>query len=125
MKNTPGAIFLNEIDVTKYLLISDVFIGDYNSMIGEFCALDKPIITFKTPESSRSIPAVRELISRISIQIDDFDEVKQAIERSLTNPNEFTEARAKANEIIHHKLDGNAGKRAAEIIKNLCRLDIN
>jgi len=125
MKNTPGAVYLDEIDVTKYLLISDVFIGDYNSMIGEFCALNKPIITFRTPESSRSIPAVRELIASISIQIDRFDEVEEAIERCIANPDEFLEARKKANELIHYRLDGNAGMRAVDIIKNLCRMEIN
>lgn len=125
MKNTPNAVYLDEIDVTRYLLISDVFIGDYNSLIGEFCALDKPIITFRTPESSRSIPAIRELLANISIQVDEFDEVGQAIERSLAHPNELFEARAKANELIHYRLDGNAGKRAVDIIGELCRMDIN
>jgi hypothetical protein len=44
MKNTPGVIYLDEIDITKYLMISDVFIGDYNSLIGEFCALEKQFL---------------------------------------------------------------------------------
>jgi hypothetical protein len=73
----------------------------------------------------KTIPHVREIIASISIQIDDFDEVEQAIERSLANPNEFAEARAKANGLIHHKLDGNASKRAVEIIRNLCPIDFN
>jgi CDP-glycerol glycerophosphotransferase (TagB/SpsB family) len=125
MKNTHGAVYLDEFDVTKYLLISDVFIGDYNSLIGEFCALDKPIITFRTPESSRSVPDVRELISNISIQIDSFDEIETAIERCLSNPDELSVERNNANKLIHYRLDGNAGKRAADIIKELCRMDIN
>ena len=117
LKNIPGAFFLDEFDVTKYLLIADVFVGDYNSLIGEFCALDKPIITFRLPDSARSIPAVKELISGISIQIDNFDEVEQAIARCLTNPGEFSVARNKANELLFYRLDGFAGKRASEIIK--------
>jgi CDP-glycerol glycerophosphotransferase (TagB/SpsB family) len=123
MKNTPGVNYLDEIDVVKYMLISDVFIGDYNSLIGEFCALDKPIITFRTPESKKTIPHVREIIASISIQIDEFDEVEQAIERSLANPNELSPQRAVTNKLIHYKLDGNAGKRAAEVINKLCKMD--
>jgi CDP-glycerol glycerophosphotransferase (TagB/SpsB family) len=117
LRNINGAVYLGEIDVTKYLLISDVFVGDYNSMIGEFCALDKPLITFKTPDSDRSIPAVKELLAGISIQIVNFDEIESAIERCLANPDELSEARGKANELMHYKLDGQAGKRAADIIK--------
>jgi len=119
LKSIEGAIYLNEFDVTPYLMIADIFVGDFNSMIGEFCALDKPIITFKVPESKRAIPEVREMIKRISLQIDDFDEIHAAIEQSLINPNERSLERKKANEIIFYKLDGNAGKRAAEEIKNL------
>jgi hypothetical protein len=119
LKNIPGAFYLDEFDVTKYLLIADVFVGDYNSMIGEFCALDKPIITFRVPDSDRSIPAVKELIASISIQIDEFDEIERAIEQCLANPGELSPARKKANELMHYRLDGQAGKRAADIIKEV------
>ena len=119
LKSIDGAVYLDDIDVTRYLLIADVFVGDYNSMIGEFCALDKPIITFRTPESDRSITAVRQLLARISIQIDTFDEIEAAIERCLANPDELAEERRKGNELMHYKLDGQAGKRAAEIIMKL------
>ncbi len=119
LRNINGAVYLDEIDVTKYLLISDVFVGDYNSMIGEFCALDKPLIIFKTPDSDRSIPAVKQLLASIGIQVTDFDEIEAAIERCLANPDELSEARKKANQLMHYKLDGRAGQRAAEIIKKL------
>ena len=122
LKNIPGAFHLDEIDVTKYLLIADVLVGDYNSMIGEFCALDKPIITFRVPDSDRSIPAVKELIANISIQIDEFDEIEPAIEQCLANPGGLSSARKKANELVHYRLDGQAGKRAADIItRHVCK----
>jgi CDP-glycerol glycerophosphotransferase (TagB/SpsB family) len=119
LKNIPTACFLNGSDVVKGLLIADVFVGDASSIIGEFCALDKPIITFRVPESDRSIPAVKELIAGISTQIDEFDEIERAIVHCLTNPGELSPARKKANELIHYRLDGQAGKRAADIIKEV------
>lgn len=119
LNNIEGAVYLDEIDVTKYLLIADVFVGDYNSMIGEFCALDKPIITFKTPDSDRSIPEVKQLLAKISVQVESFEEVEAAIERCLARPDEYVEARKYGNEIMHHNLNGRAGQRAADIIMKL------
>ena len=100
-------------------MIADIFVGDYNSLIGEFCSFDKPIITFKVPDSDRSIPEVKELIKKISIQIDEFSEIKEAINRCIQFPTEKSEERQKANKILFYKLDGLAGKRAADIILNL------
>ncbi len=119
LKKIEGAHFLDKFDVTPYIMISDVFVGDYNSLIGEACALDKPIITFRVPESKRAIKEVQEMIARISVQVDEFDEIPQAIKRCIENPNEKAEERQKANEIMFLALDGKAGKRAAGEILNL------
>lgn len=125
LKSIDGAVYLDEYDVTPYLMIADVFIGDYNSLIGEFCAFDKPIITFKVPESNRSIPEVHNLIKSISIQIENFDELNYAIKRCLNNPGEKAEERKKANKILFDNLDGLAGKRAADEITNYINSSIN
>lgn len=119
LKSIQGIIFLNQFDVTPYIMISDLFVGDYNSLIGEACALDKPIITFRVPESNRSIKEVRDMISRISIQIDEFDEINGAIEQCLNNPSMKSIERENANIIMYLALDGNAGKRAADAIINI------
>ncbi len=118
LKRIPGTFFLQESDVTPYLMLSDVFVGDYNSLIGEFCALDKPIITFRVrQDSSRALPEVQKMIADISLQVDSFDEIPQAIEHCLRYPNEKQAARQKANRILFMALDGQAGKRAADIIE--------
>ena len=114
LKATKNIFFLDKFDVTTYLMIADVFIGDYNSLIGEACGLDKPIITFRVPESKRSIQEITEMIEDISIRINEFDELGAAIEQSLDNPYELKSARENANKIMFLGLDGNAGKRAAE-----------
>lgn len=119
LKSIKQAIFLDEYDVTPFIMISDVFIGDYNSLIGEASALDKPIITFRVPKSNRSINAIREMIKSISIQIDQFDEIKDAITRSIENPNEKKLQRTDANNLMFLALDGQAGKRAADSISKI------
>jgi CDP-glycerol glycerophosphotransferase (TagB/SpsB family) len=102
-------------------MISDILFGDTSSIIAEFCALDKPIITFRVPEAGRSIPEIREMIKSISIQIDNFDEVYDAIKRCLENPNEKSAQREAANKIMFGNLDGKAGKRAAREIEKLLK----
>ena len=119
LKVVKNAFFLDKFDVTPYLMIADVFIGDYNSLIGEACALNKPIVTFRVSESKRSIKEITNMIESISLRIDKFDELKNAIEQSLSNPNKLKSERDNANKIMFYALDGNAGKRAAEEIENL------
>jgi CDP-glycerol glycerophosphotransferase (TagB/SpsB family) len=119
LKAVSGATFLPEADVTTYLMLADVFIGDYNSLIGEFCALDKPIITFRTPVSNRSVAAVRQMIAEISYQVDDFDDLPKAIEHCCKQPNEKSAERNQANKLLFKALDGKAGIRAADKIKEM------
>lgn len=119
LKSTNGIIFLDKFDVTPFIMISDVFIGDYNSLIGEACALDKPIITFKVPESKRSIKEITQMIESISLRINDFDEIENAILRSVKNPSEKSKAREVANKTMYLALDGKAGERASFEIQKL------
>ena len=120
LQQIPRTFFLRESDVTPYLMLSDVFVGDYNSLIGEFCALDKPIITFKVGQgSSRALPEVRQMIDDISVQVDNFDQIPRAIERCLRYPDEKRAARQQANRTLFLKLDGKAGQRAAGEIEKM------
>ncbi|MCF6268089.1 MAG: CDP-glycerol glycerophosphotransferase family protein [Melioribacteraceae bacterium] len=121
LKTIENIFFLNKFDVTTYLMIADVFVGDYNSLIGEACALNKPIITFRVPESKRTITEVRKMIKNVSIQIDKFDEIETAIAESLDNPRGKEIERKKANKIMYLALDGNAGMRAAEYISSMTK----
>ena len=117
IENNPNVYLINENDVLPYLMISDVMVGDISSIIAEFCALDKPVITFKVQAGKRIVPEVVEIISDISIQIDDFSELNGAIVHSLNIPIEKSPARKAANQIMFDTLDGRSGERAAQVIK--------
>lgn len=117
LRSNQNIVFIEEMDVTPFLMIADVLIGDYSSIIGEFCAFNKPIITFKVPDSDRTIPEIQNLLKKISLQIEKFDELPEAIDFSLSNPTDKQSEREKANEILFLELDGKAGKRAAAEIK--------
>ena len=119
LRSSDKIIFLEDYDVTPYLMISDLLVGDYSSIIGEFCAFDKPIITFKVPDSDRTIPEIQKLLKNISAQVNNFDELKNAIAKSFENPVEKSKQRQEANEILFYELDGQAGQRAADEINRL------
>lgn len=108
--------FINEPDVLPYLLIADVLVGDTSSIIAEFCALDKPIIVFKTSPTKRTVDKITCLLEDIAYRIDGASQLDEAIEYSLKNPKEKSTQRQKANKIMFDVLDGKAGKRAAEVI---------
>ena len=117
IENNPEVYLINENDVLPYLMIADIMVGDISSIIAEFCALDKPIITFKVQAGKRIVPEIVEIISDISIQINEFSELNEAIEHSLNNPVEKSPARQAANKIMFDTLDGKSGERAAQVIK--------
>jgi CDP-glycerol glycerophosphotransferase (TagB/SpsB family) len=111
--------FIEDYNVTPYLMISDLLVGDYSSIIGEFCAFDKPIITFRVQDSGRTIPEIQRLLKSISRQVENFEELKKEITASLNNPEEKKRERQEANKLLFYKLDGQAGKRAADEIKQI------
>ncbi len=123
IEKTPGVFFIRGYDIVAYIMLADVCIGDTSSILGECCALDKPIISFKVPPGKRTVPHVHEMIRDFTLQIETFSQLEEAIQQCLDSPWEKQAQRAAANRIMFDKLDGQAGKRAAEeILKRLPRL---
>ena len=63
------------------------------------------------------MPEITSQLANISIQVENFDQLKGAIKFCLNNPAEKSEARKENSRMMFDQLDGKAGKRAAEIIK--------
>jgi len=116
IKASKDVFFIEEDVFYDYIKLADVCISDTSSVIAEFCLLDKPIITFTVPFTSRTLPDVMELIQKVSLQIDSFEEIETAVETLLQNPQEYNEARREVVRIMFDNPDGQAGKRAAEKI---------
>lgn len=116
IRNTPGVLFIDTFDVIPYIMQADLCVGDASSILGECCALDKPIITFAMPEGKRTVPQVHKMIRDFSLQIKGISELDDAIEQCLANPAAKQAQRAAANRIMFDELDGRAGERAANEI---------
>ena len=119
LRTNPDIHFIEELDRLKYIPLADICINDMSSIIAECCLLDKPIITFKVPNTSRTMPEIINMIENISLRIDDFDELENAVNILLENQEMFKEERKKISNILFHNPDGKSGQRAALKIKNL------
>ena len=119
LENTQGIYFIKDKNILPYLKLADVMISDMSSIIAEFCALDKPIITFKitAKPGARISEEIQSMLPEISLQINTFDELNEAIKQSLLLPNKQSAQRKKYNKIMFDELDGKAGYRAASIIR--------
>ncbi|MDO5575887.1 MAG: CDP-glycerol glycerophosphotransferase family protein [Fibrobacter sp.] len=127
LKSYKNIVFVNEEQLPAYMYASDILISDTSSIIGEFCALNKPIITFRVDsKSSRLTSEIKKLIEDISVQIDSFDELPEAIECYEKQPDLKKENREHYNKIMFDDVRVCQGKRAADIInKKLTQLAQN
>jgi len=113
-----GFRLVDSSDSLPLITQTDVCIGDSSSMLAEFCALDIPIITFKTSKARRSLDEIEELIASFSLQISSFSELEEAVQALLADSNYLAEGRKRAKQIMFDNLDGSASNRAAaEILK--------
>jgi len=119
LRNLPDIHYIEDIDIYPFLLLCDVCIGDTNSLIAEFCIVNRPIITFTIEPTKRTMDDVIELIKSISIRIDDFNELPAAIDLAIGTAQETAPARTKAIQTLIDPLDGKAGERASEAIIKL------
>jgi len=77
-------------DNTPLLQIADILISDTSSIVYEFMMLDKPVVTIDAKVRQDK-----------AINIDSVANLRQAIDRSLQNPQEYSENRRKTLNLIH------------------------
>lgn len=89
-----------ERDITPLLHLADVLISDTSSVIYEFMALDKPVITFRTLDRPDK-----------GIDIQHVHECRPAVDRCLNNPGEHRESRRRHMMEVNPYLDGDIARR--------------
>lgn len=108
--------FIEDKRIWPYLILSDVLVGDTSSIVAEFCALDKPIITFRVGTGSRLTNEILLMLDEVSLRIDHFEQLPGVLESALQNPSALSTARQKWNRIMFDNIDGRHGQRAAKEI---------
>jgi len=121
LRSTPFIYYIEDKDVLPYLMLAEVMVGDISSIIAEFSALDKPIITFKIPHMKRFTPEISSMLEEITYRVDSFDEMKCALKKALRDPQEHHQQRRYYNRLMFDVLDGKAAERAVSIIKEFWR----
>jgi hypothetical protein len=119
LQNDKNVVFITDFEISRYIMIADVCIGDTNSLLAEFCLLGKPIITFRVPPTNRTMPDVIELIEKISYRISTFEELVPAVEKVLGKDLSLAAEQRKAVKLFFDEPDGKAGMRAAQ---EICKL---
>jgi len=99
------------------MLASDLTISDTSSIIGEFIALDKRIITFRRGEARRKPGNMDSILDETGYRVDSFNELKELLPKYLTGDDPFLHNRRKLKDLMFCNL-GKAGEKAAEIIKS-------
>lgn len=125
VKSMPGVYFADAYNLPAFMLAADFLISDTSSVMGEFCALDKPIITFYVDEGWRLTHEIREMIKNISVQIKNINELDQAIKKYIKHPDLKKTQRRKWRQIFYGDVNASHGKKTAKIINSFVLKHIN
>ena len=121
LRSMKGIFVAAQHQLYAYMLLSDILISDTSSIIAEFCALDKPVITFSVGQANRLTPDIQAMIRDVSIQISSLEELDGAVERFEREPGLKKEQREKWNRLIYQDTKISHGKMAAEIMNGFIR----
>jgi CDP-glycerol glycerophosphotransferase (TagB/SpsB family) len=121
IKNMPSVYFIENENINIYLAMADLLVGDTSSLIGEFCSLNKPIITFEIEERGRLNPEIIEMLNDISFRVNSFKDLCVLLPRAFENKNLHEEQRKKHTSIMFTNLNGFSGKIAANKIADFIR----
>ena len=105
-KEISNILFVEERNIIKYLLISDVMISDTSSVVYEFLLLDKPVITFKN--NSKTCEWDNSLV---------YEGVKKKVNDNLMN-DPFKEKRALIVKEYHPYQDGKSAQRMINAVES-------
>lgn len=99
-------IYMNERNIIKFLLMSDIMISDTSSVVYEFLLLDKPVITFNNDS--------KNILWDDSLKYENLSEmVKMNIEQDT-----FKLQRAKIVSEYHPYSDGDSALRMVETVES-------
>lgn len=121
VKSQEGITFVGSDELPAFMLAADILVSDTSSVMGEFCALDKPVITFRVETGLRLTPQVKQMIADISLQIDTLEELDAAVQSYLSDPDLKRTQRMKWQKVFYGDIHQSHGKKTAAIINDFVR----
>ena len=123
IKSSQNIIFYQMDDIYNDLAKFDLLITDYSSIYFDYLLLDRPII-FAPFDQETYLKKDRELYFDYDEvtpgpKAKDWIEVISEIDRSLSNPQLFSDQRKKVTNQFHTYIDAKSSKRTFNAIKNL------
>ncbi len=118
ISSTKGVTLIKDKNLAPWIMSSDICIGDTSSVLAEFSALGKPVITFRVEQANRLTNEIIELLDSFTYRVDTFEELRAKL-RDLRNEDPLKRARTQANAVMFNHLDGTAGLRIASAIVKL------
>lgn len=100
-------------DITPYLHAADIMVSDTSSVVYEFMALDKPVITYRTAARPDK-----------GIDISSPEELEPAIVRALRHPEEHRDNRRRHLEEVNPYLDGGTSERMFRELQLIMKHDL-
>ncbi len=108
IKNSNQIRIITDYDITPYLHLADVLITDTSSVAYEFMILDKPIVTFRTQSRKNK-----------GIDINQSSQLREAINRSLLDPQEFKQNRINHLKEINPRIDGKISENLISTLEKI------
>ncbi|HPF32390.1 MAG TPA: CDP-glycerol glycerophosphotransferase family protein [Candidatus Sabulitectum sp.] len=93
-------------DITPFLHMADVLVSDTSSVVYEFMALDKPVVTCRTMGRRDK-----------GIDITAPGELRGAVDRCLNDPGEFSSMRREHMQMVNPRLDGTVSGKIIDLLE--------
>jgi CDP-glycerol glycerophosphotransferase (TagB/SpsB family) len=106
--SSSAARIITKEEITPYLHLSDLMISDTSSVVYEFLALNKPVITYRTLARENK-----------AYNITDAKELRSAIDISLSYPVHLRQRRDQAMSEVNPYLDGKTAQRVVTALESL------
>ncbi len=121
-KSFAGVFFAGPEELPAQMLAADMLVGDTSSALAEFCALDKPIITFRVDKGQRLTPEIRIMIADISLQIKNMDELPVAVGKYEMDASLKQAQRKHWSKVFFDDVNVSHGLKAAAVLNDWVRM---